>query len=94
LPTRDYDAAYRAGLALDRAAIAELATTSEAHVPRLTKREMEVAEGVRAGLTNRLIASRLGMSPRTVETHLAHIQKKLGAPNRAAIAAWQAQTAV
>jgi non-specific serine/threonine protein kinase len=93
LSERDYDNAYRAGLALDRAAAIDLALADDAPAqPALTRREMEVAELVRAGLTNRQIASQLRLSPRTVETHLAHIQAKLGVPNRAAIAAWHAQS--
>jgi DNA-binding CsgD family transcriptional regulator len=34
------------------------------------------------GLTNRTIADRLYVSPRTVETHLAHAFSKLGVSSR------------
>ena len=37
-----------------------------------------------AGDTNRRIASDLHLSPKTVETHVAHIFAKLGVRNRAA----------
>jgi DNA-binding CsgD family transcriptional regulator len=53
---------------------------------KLSGREAEVAELVAQGLTNQQIASRLVVSPRTVETHLARIMSKLNAPTRAAIA--------
>nr|MDT0663379.1 AAA family ATPase [Micromonospora sp. DSM 115978] len=52
---------------------------------RLSGREAEVAELVAQGMTNQQIASRLVVSPRTVESHLARIMSKLNAPTRAAI---------
>ncbi|CRK58502.1 DNA-binding response regulator, LuxR family [Alloactinosynnema sp. L-07] len=56
----------------------------------LTRREMEVAELVAKGMTNREIASMLVISLRTAETHIDHIRTKLGFNNRAQIAAWVA----
>ncbi|WP_436501064.1 ATP-binding protein [Actinokineospora sp. HUAS TT18] len=56
----------------------------------LTRREMEVAQLVAQGMTNREIASRLVISLRTAETHIDHIRTKLGFNNRAQIAAWVA----
>jgi RNA polymerase sigma factor (sigma-70 family) len=44
----------------------------------LTAREREVFDLTVAGLTARSIGERLGISPRTVETHRARIQRKLG----------------
>ncbi|HEV2635660.1 MAG TPA: AAA family ATPase [Actinocrinis sp.] len=52
----------------------------------LTKRERQVAILVAQGLTSRAIASRLKLSPRTVESHIARIYQKTGAPSRAALA--------
>ena len=52
----------------------------------LTKRERQVAVLVAQGLTSRAIASRFQLSPRTVETHIARIYQKTGAPSRAALA--------
>lgn len=45
---------------------------------RLSARECEVAELVVEGLTNKEIGKVLGLSPRTVETHRAHLADKLG----------------
>jgi len=43
----------------------------------LTTREHEVVQGVRQGLTNREIATRLGISEKTVKTHLSSVFRKL-----------------
>jgi PAS domain S-box-containing protein len=45
---------------------------------RLSKREKQVALLLVRGKSNKEVASLLGGSPRTVETHRAHIFKKLG----------------
>jgi DNA-binding NarL/FixJ family response regulator len=52
----------------------------------LTKRQLQVAELVSHGHTNRQIARLLFLSEKTIETHLAHIFAKLGISSRAAIA--------
>jgi DNA-binding CsgD family transcriptional regulator len=59
----------------------------------LTAREYSVATLVAAGLTNREIAGRLVVSPKTVSAHVEHILGKLGAARRAEIAAWAARIA-
>jgi two-component system response regulator FixJ len=48
-------------------------------IDRLTKREKEVLAAVAGGLSNRLIAERLAISPRTVENHRANMLNKIGA---------------
>jgi DNA-binding CsgD family transcriptional regulator len=48
----------------------------------LTPTERDVVRLLREGLANRDIASRLFVSPRTVETHLTHIYTKLGLKSR------------
>jgi two-component system response regulator NreC len=48
----------------------------------LTEREIEVLSLVALGHTNGEIADRLCLSVRTVETHRAHIQRKLGTRSR------------
>jgi DNA-binding CsgD family transcriptional regulator/tetratricopeptide (TPR) repeat protein len=52
----------------------------------LTEREHEVARLVSIGHSNRQIAGRLGMSVRTVESHLGHVFAKLGVTSRAGLA--------
>jgi DNA-binding NarL/FixJ family response regulator len=54
----------------------------------LTARELEIARLVARGHTNADIAAELAISPGTVKTHIAHIQRKVGAANRVGIAAW------
>ncbi len=56
--------------------------------PPLTGRELEVAGLVAAGLTNHAIARRLAIAPRTAETHVENIRRKLQVRSRAQIAAW------
>ncbi|GLZ27974.1 hypothetical protein Lesp02_01640 [Lentzea sp. NBRC 105346] len=56
--------------------------------PVLSAREQEVANLVADGLTNRAIAVRLGVSARTVASHLESIRTKLDLRSRAHIAAW------
>ena len=47
-----------------------------------------MAELVAEGLTNQAIASRLSVAPRTAETHVENIRRKLQVNSRAQIAAW------
>ena len=58
---------------------------------RVSKRELEVAALVADGCSNREIAARLYVSPRTVETHVQHLLNKLDVRTRAEIAAWHAR---
>lgn len=51
----------------------------------LTAQELQVASLAAAGLTNKQIAEKLYMSPRTVGAHLYHIYPKLGIASRAAL---------
>ncbi|MET9959963.1 LuxR C-terminal-related transcriptional regulator [Streptomyces sp. NPDC006326] len=53
----------------------------------LSPRELQVLAELTAGRTNREIAERLYITPRTVGTHVEHILAKLDLPNRAAAAA-------
>jgi len=48
----------------------------------LTAREIEVLELIAEGLSNKAIATQLGISDQTVKFHAASIQGKLGAANR------------
>ncbi len=51
----------------------------------LTEREREVLSLMAEGLTDRGIAGRLWLTPRTVETHVRHILQKLGIPADVAV---------
>ncbi|WP_406500069.1 AAA family ATPase [Streptomyces sp. NBC_00846] len=57
-----------------------------AGLAQLTSREREIAALVAEGLTNQAVASRLCLSPRTVESHIARVYRKTGVPSRAALA--------
>lgn len=48
----------------------------------LTPREQQILVLVSDGLTMQQVASRLGISPRTVETHVAKLYRKLGVRTR------------
>lgn len=52
-------------------------------VDQLTAREREVLQGLLAGLANKLIADRLGISLRTVEMHRGNMMDRLGVDNLA-----------
>jgi DNA-binding NarL/FixJ family response regulator len=85
------------GRALSRCEAVRLASNSSAQpavVPvagnlgPLTRREAEIASLIAQGLTNKDIAAKLFIAPRTAETHVAHILAKLGFNTRAQIAGW------
>ena len=44
--------------------------------------------------SDRQIASRLGISPRTVDNHLRHIFEKVGVSSRTALATWALRSAL
>jgi predicted ATPase/DNA-binding CsgD family transcriptional regulator len=102
LGERRWTALRRDGARLDRAAVVAVALhestegpsprTEEAQAP-LTPRQREVAELVTRGLTDREIAERLVISPRTAESHVEQILTRLGFRSRSEIAAWTAERA-
>jgi DNA-binding NarL/FixJ family response regulator len=58
----------------------------------LTEREIAVVKLVAQGHTNEEIAAQLYVTPATVKTHLANVQRKLTFRNRVEIAAWAWRT--
>ncbi|KOV92821.1 ATP-binding protein [Streptomyces sp. NRRL B-3648] len=106
LPAAAREAAVSGGRRLgeDRLVAYALRTRSDGHPTTedarsdgdrcpLTAREFMVAELVADGLTNRQIAERLGLSARTVATHLDKVRDKLGMRSRTRIALWVAARA-
>ena len=61
---------------------ARLAASPSASEDDLTDREVEVLRLIALGHTNSEIAEQLFLSVRTVESHRAHIQQKLGLTTR------------
>jgi predicted ATPase/DNA-binding CsgD family transcriptional regulator len=83
---------WEAGLQLSSDAAVELALTVPillaSREPELTARELEIAALMTRGLSNRSIASELGIASTTVARHVANIMAKLGFSSRLQIAAW------
>ncbi len=81
----------------ERAAIEELgrmarqAREASGVAASLTPRELEILGLVARGLTMKQVASRLGVSPRTVESHIAKLYRKLGVRTRVQAVARGAQ---
>jgi predicted ATPase/DNA-binding CsgD family transcriptional regulator len=75
-------------------ALGDRAEPAERDVPqeqRITAREQQIAELIANGLSNKVIAETLVISPRTVGSHVAHILAKLDFNSRAQIATWSTQ---
>jgi len=60
----------------DNFAKAQKVKEAKAHLAPLTPREKDVLKCLLAGLSNKAIASKMELSPRTVEVHRAHIMEK------------------
>src|SRR5690242_2025951 len=63
-------------------AIADESRPVIAEPERLTRREREVLELITAGRSNKRIAFELGISEKTVKTHVGHLLAKLGVTDR------------
>ena len=76
-------AAIETAFALEqrRLSSAEALRADAERLERLTPREREVLEQAARGLHAKEIAAALGISPRTVEVHKAHLMEKLGVRN-------------
>jgi len=54
----------------------------------LTMKEIEIVKHIAQGLTSKIIAEKLFVSHRTIETHRHNILKKLGFTNAAQLSSW------
>ena len=77
-------------LTLVRPHLAEFERTrrNQRGADRLTRRQSELLDLVAAGLTNRQVARRLGLSEGTVRRHLENIFTRLGVSSRTAAVTW------
>jgi len=93
LSATEYEAAVAEGAALPIAEMYELARQeAERSDPvdsgQLTDRELQVAELVARGQSNKEVATRLRRSERTVESHIQHALRKLNMSSRTELGAW------
>jgi DNA-binding CsgD family transcriptional regulator len=93
LGEQDFDAAWADGAALSTEEAIAYAQRGRGERKRptsgwdsLTPTERDVVQLVSEGLGNKDIATRLFVSPRTVQTHLTHIYTKLGLTSRVQLA--------
>jgi DNA-binding CsgD family transcriptional regulator len=90
---KDFESAWAegAGLSIDEAIACAQRRHGERKRPAsgwasLTPTERDVVRLVAEGLTNSDVATRLFVSPRTVQTHLTHVYAKLGLTSRVQLA--------
>ena len=89
----DFDSAWAEGAAMSTEEAIAYAQRGRAQRKRpssgwaaLTPTERDIVRLVSEGLTNNDVATRLFVSPRTVQTHLTHIYTKLGLTSRGQLA--------
>ncbi|MFD2415670.1 ATP-binding protein [Amycolatopsis pigmentata] len=92
-----FDAALRSGAQLARHEVLAFAlqqkpsreaARSSDRPAVLTRREHEIAGLIAEGMTNKGIARKLVIAPRTADSHVENILKKLGFTSRSQIAGW------
>ena len=90
---KDFEAAWAEGAALSTEEAIAYAQRGRGERKRpasgwasLTPAERDVVRLVSEGLGNKDIATRLFVSPRTVQTHLTHVYTKLGLTSRVQLA--------
>ena len=71
-----------------KAARAVLTARADRDRPELSERERDVLRCVAEGLPNKLIAQRLGISEKTVKTHLTRVFQQIGVTDRTQAALW------
>ena len=62
--------------------------------PTLTRREQDVVQLIGRGYTNKVIATRLGLSEFTVRNYLTRIREKLAVSNRVGLALYAVRSIV
>jgi DNA-binding NarL/FixJ family response regulator len=77
-----------AGFVLDAFAGEPIATTSDPELDQLTTREREVLRLIARGYTYKELARRLGISTKTVETHVSSVLRKLQLSTRHELTRW------
>jgi predicted ATPase/DNA-binding CsgD family transcriptional regulator len=95
-----YETAFAAGAGLSQDEVITYALAEKPARPTkrsrpaepggLTRRELEIAELVAQGMSNKDIAATLVIGRRTVETHVENILVKLGFTSRTQVASWHA----
>jgi DNA-binding NarL/FixJ family response regulator len=91
--TADGDAVFSprlAGFVLDAFRSGD-ATSPDAELDQLTAREREVLQLIARGYTYKEIAGRLHLSPRTVESHVSAVLRKLQLSSRHELTRWAAE---
>jgi DNA-binding NarL/FixJ family response regulator len=91
--TADGDAVFSprlAGFVLDAFRSGD-ATSPDAELDQLTGREREVLQLIARGYTYKEIAGRLHLSPRTVESHVSAVLRKLQLSSRHELTRWAAE---
>ena len=78
-------ASFERGFAMleERREAADRRREARERIEQLTSREREVLQGLLGGLSNKLLANRLGISLRTVEMHRGNMMDRLGVDNLA-----------
>jgi len=73
---------------LDARAAKKVLDTRTSRATTLTSRETEVLNLISDGLSNKAIARRLGISEKTVKSHLTRVFAELGVSDRTQAALW------
>jgi DNA-binding NarL/FixJ family response regulator len=76
-----------AGFVLD-AFSGDLPVRSDPELDQLTSREQEVLRHIARGYAYKEVATRLHLSPKTIETHVSAVLRKLQLSNRHQLTAW------
>jgi DNA-binding NarL/FixJ family response regulator len=77
-----------------KAARTLLTARAERDRPELSERERQVLRCVAQGKPNKLIARELGISEKTVKTHLTHIFQQIGVTDRTQAALWARENGI